>query len=135
MQYYQTIDLSDFDNFLPFFMRETALCVTLKPRPPNPTQLKDDTLINGHFSAYCARNNITYYFQREEAGQTHFHGLMDFPTGQVRKNFVKWYNRAYGSFGVSNKTAPYGWYTYVHKDVPVEEYVEVIDPIDQGVKK
>lgn len=126
MNFTQTIDLSTMDEFIDYFSREDVLPVTLMPRPPKDNQLKEDTLLNGHFASYCLKHMITYYFQKEDASQTHYHGIMRFPDKKVRTNFVKWYNRAYGKFYVSDKNDPVGWYRYVHKDIPEDEYIEAL---------
>jgi len=122
----RTIDFATTDDFIKWMKQEEVQPITLMPRPPKGNQLKEDTLLNGHFQTYCNKHEIIYYFQKEDASQTHYHGLMRFPTKKVRTNFVKWYNRAYGKFYASDKADCEGWYKYVHKDIPEEEYVEVL---------
>lgn len=125
MNFLHTIDLSDADDFIAFLKdNSTALCVTLKPKPSDDKTFPDKYEIYGHFADYCKRNQIDYYFQKEVAGQVHYHGIMNFPTQKQRKNFQKWYNRNYGFFNVSDRSGDLmNWYLYVHKDVP-EYYQE-----------
>jgi hypothetical protein len=115
------------ENFNAVMLYDNVEAVTLKLKPAWWPYLE---MFEKDFCHYCKLRAIEYVLVLETGigGNKHYHGIMGFPFGYVRSNFLKWFNRHYGFFHKSEVTDPEGWRRYVFKDVP-REVVYLFDPI------
>jgi len=115
------------ENFKQVMLYDNVEAVTLKLKPSwwQYTEMVEQDLFK-----YMPRRGIEYVLVQEKGigGNIHYHGIMGFPYGYVRTNFVKWFNRNYGFFHKSETTDPAGWERYVFKDTPSPVYY-LFDPI------
>lgn len=106
------------DNFYP---------VTLKPCKElwNKEAL---TIMVARIASYCLDRKIEYYLMKEvgSSNNTHYHGMLGFPSEKVRKNFQTWFNKNFGLIKTSEKPQSFDdnfidmcqlgrWYDYIHK--------------------
>lgn len=103
-------------DFIRVAKLDNVECVTLKPRGDVADDLRK-------LMTYCDRKGIQLYLVKEEAGMTHFHGLLSWPSWETYRRFQQWYNKTYGFIHRSRKKNVLGeidcrgWYDYVHKTV------------------
>lgn len=102
-----------------------AVTLSLKPMLWDPLYAH---LFEEDFRRYCRARQIDYvlYPETGKAGNNHYHGIMIFPFGKIRKNFQVWFNKYFGKYYQGEKGDGTAWHYYctkqsafnVHREIP-----------------
>jgi len=119
------------DDFIKFGLMDNFEATTLKLFQ---RLWSDDSEFRTRMYHYCSYNCINFYMLPEygQSNNKHYHGLIGFPSPQVRKRFQVWFNKNFGKLYTSTKTDINKWYGYVHKSQTDTTYFKCMYAFGDG---